>query len=459
MHMENTIRTPGAVVRGGSWNLVIGAASVSVGFALIWISPEPRMLPLVFVGVAALLALLIYPELALALYVVIGDVKGDDRVAALLPWDLTLVLGGVLIAGIILNFLRKKRSVAMPPAYFLLVALLALMVASLSYTPVLDAGLEKLGRFLTVTGIVIVAPFFLLGTAQAMKRFLIGFAVAAFVICAYSLGSLGGSDRLVTPSSNTIGLGHIACGLILILWFGALPWLPFLKRILIYPLLAVPALSLIGSGSRGAALALGGVILLSLFFHRALLMDLACLAALGFAAIPFVNIPQASFEYLGTLVNSTSVNALLFFRAELLSYGWKLLQQHPLLGVGIQGFRYYSPNAGLYNWPHNIFLEMCCELGLPAGILVVALFASAIREAWRQLKDHGSAHLALSQVCAALLAVGIVNATNTGDINSDRSTWLFLSMVFVMRGLRNETSSAVQPATQTGSANLQIVTM
>ena len=193
MHMENTIRAPRALLRGGLWNLVIGAASVSVGFALFSISPEPRMLPLVFLGVAALLALLIYPELALALYVVIGDVKGDDRVAALLPWDLTLALGGVLIAGIILNFLRKKRSVAMPPAYFLLVALLALMVASLSYTPVLDAGLEKLGRFLTVTGIVIVAPFFLLGTAQAMKRFLIGFAVVAFVICAYSLGSLGGS--------------------------------------------------------------------------------------------------------------------------------------------------------------------------------------------------------------------------------------------------------------------------
>ena len=76
---------------------------------------------------------------------VIGDVKGDDRVAALLPWDLTLVLGGVLVAGIILNFLRKKRGVAMPPAYFLFVALVALMVASLSYTPVLDAGSGKTG--------------------------------------------------------------------------------------------------------------------------------------------------------------------------------------------------------------------------------------------------------------------------------------------------------------------------
>ena len=82
---------------------------------------------------------------------------------------------------------------------------------------------KKLGRFLTVTGIVIVAPFFVLGRPQAMKRFLIGFSVVAFVICAYSLTSLGGSDRLVTPSSNTIGLGHIACGLILIIWFGVLP--------------------------------------------------------------------------------------------------------------------------------------------------------------------------------------------------------------------------------------------
>src|SRR5271170_5605410 len=439
MQMENTIAAPRELARGVFSGLAILAASLIVGFALFSISPGPRMLAVVFLGVAVLLALLLYPELALALYVVIGDVKGDERVAALLPWDLTLALGGVLIAGIILNFLRKKRCVAMPPAYFLVV------------------GLEKVGRFLTVTGIVIVAPFFVLGTAQAMKRFLIGFAVVVFVICAYSLGSLGGSDRLVTPSSNTIGLGHIACGLILILWFGALPRLPFLKRILIYPLLAVPALSLIGSGSRGAALALGAVILLSLFFHRALLADLLCLAALGFAVIPFVNIPVASFEYLGTLVNSTSVNALLFFRAELLSYGWKLLQQHPLLGVGIQGFRYYSPNAGLYNWPHNIFLEVCCELGLPAGIMVVALFGSAVHEALRQLRNRTAPYLALSQVAAALLAVGIVNATNTGDINSDRSTWLFLSLVFVMRGLRNEPSPAVQPATQFGSTNLKIV--
>jgi O-antigen ligase len=102
--------------------------------------------------------------------------------------------------------------------------------------------------------------------------------------------------------------------------------------------------------------ALGCVVLASVLFHPYFLIDFGCLFILGVVAVPLTNIPEASFEYLGTLVHSQSLNDLLFFRAELLSYGWKLLQQHPLIGVGIQGFRFYSPNAGLYNWPHNIFL-------------------------------------------------------------------------------------------------------
>ena len=127
---------------------------------------------------------------------------------------------------------------------------------------------------------------------------------------------------------------------------------------------------------------------------------------------------------------------LLSFRGDLLSYGWQLVQQHPLTGVGIQGFRYLSPNVALYNWPHNIFLEVACEMGIPACLILLTLFGSAIRESLRQLGDSHSAAFHLSQITAALLLVGIVNATNTGDTNSDRSTWLFMSLVFVVRGYR-----------------------
>ena len=75
-------------------------------------------------------------------------------------------------------------------------------------------------------------------------------------------------------------------------------------------------------------------------------------------------------------------------------------------------------------------------MGIPACLILLALFGSAIRESLRQLRDSQSAVFGLSQITAALLLVGIVNATNTGDINSDRSTWLFMSLVFVVRGYR-----------------------
>lgn len=418
-------------------NLPILAGSLALGATFACLSDSPTTFLSAAAGVAGLVVLLLYPELALALYVVIGDVKGDDRVASILPVDLTLALGGVLLAGIALNFLRRKRVSAMPSVYILFVALIALMTASLSYTPVFSAGIEKLGRFLTVTGIVIVAPFFVIGTPGAMKRFLAGFGIIAFAICGWSLSGLSGSARLATPSDNTIGLGHIACGLILLIWFGVIPRYRFPRRFLAYVLLGVPAVAMIGSGSRGPVIACVVVILLSPLFHRRLLLDLVCIGGLGLAALPFVTIPASAIDYLGTLVHGQSVGSVLDFRSDLLDYGWRLLQQHPLIGTGIQGFRYYSPNPELYKWPHNIFLEIACEIGIPAALIAGAIFGSAIFEACRQLKYPHAPHFVLSQLAAALLFAGLINGTNTGDINSDRATWLFVSLVFVARSLGN----------------------
>lgn len=416
-------------------NLPILAGSLVLGATIACFSDSLATFLSAAAGIAGLVVLLLYPELALALYVVIGDVKGDDRVASILPVDLTLALGGVLLAGIALNFLRRKRVSAMPSVYILFVALVALMTASLSYTPVFSAGVEKLGRFLTVTGIVIVAPFFVIGTPGAMKRFLFGFGAIAFAICGWSLSGLSGSARLATPSDNTIGLGHIACGLILLIWFGVIPRYRFPKRFLAYLLLGVPGVAMIGSGSRGPVIACAVVVLLSPLFHRRLLLDLGCIGGLGLAALPFVTIPASAIDYLGTLVHGQSVGSVLDFRSDLLDYGWKLLQRHPLIGTGIQGFRYYSPNPELYKWPHNIFLEIACEIGIPAALIACAIFGSAIFEACRQLKCPHAPHFVLSQVAAALLFAGLINGTNTGDINSDRATWLFVSLVFVARSL------------------------
>lgn len=421
-------------------SLAVVVCSLAFGFSLFGFADAPRTFAIVVLGAAVFGALLFYPELALAIYVVIGDLKGDDRVAAILPFDLTLGLGAVLLAGVVLNFLRRKPTLPMPRIYLLFIALIAIMTASLGYTPVFDAGLEKLGRFLIVTSVMIVAPFFILGTLQAMKRFLVSFGIVAFLICSWSLCALGGSERLVTPSNNTIGLGHIACALILMIWFAVVPLVALPWRLAVYPLLAVPGIALLGSGSRGPAIACVAVLAASLFYRRARWLDVGLLASLGFALLPFLGVPASSFEYLGTLIRSRSAAELLSFRGDLLGSAWTLLQQHPLIGGGLQSFRYYSPNAGVYNWPHHIFLEIACELGIPAALIVCAIFIAAIRESLRQLRDRLSPHFAISELAAAFLAVGVINATNTGDINSDRLTWLFVTLVFVVGQIRTHSA-------------------
>ena len=436
MASQSTLRNPGGLPYSRIKSAALFGAALTAGFAFFSIDRSPSVILACLGAAAGVLLLLLYPEFALALYVVVGDIKGDDRIASLIPVDLTLALGAILLAGILLNLLRKKRVLQLPPVYFLFLALVVIMGASLSYTPVLESGADKLARFLSVTGIVIVGPFFVLGTSQAMKRFLMAFSAAAMGICAYSLASLGGADRLVTPSDNTIGLGHVACALFIVLWFGMMPRLSFSRRISMYPLLAVPALALIGSGSRGPLIALGVAVLAGLFFYRRLLVDLSCLCAVGIFVIPFAGIPQASLEYLGTLLHCGNVSQILSFRGELLSFGWNLLRRHPLIGAGLGGYRYASPNPGLYNWPHNIFLEIACELGIPALLIVLAIFGTAIRDAIRQVRDAASPYFSFSLIAAALLLTGIVNSTNTGDINSDRLSWLFVALVFVVQEIR-----------------------
>lgn len=412
------------------------AASLAAGAGLCVALQSPATFLCHAAMLAALSLLLLYPEFALAAYVVIGDVKGDDSVASLVPMDLTLALGAVLLAGIALNLLRKRRPLSPPPVYFLFVLLVAMMTASLVYTPAFAAGLDKLGRFLTVTGIVIIAPFFVLNTPAAMKRFLIGFGSAAFAICAWSLSSLGSNHRLVSPSDNTIGLGHVACALFVLIWLGVISRYSFPRCALAYPLLGVAAIALVGSASRGSAIACALAVIVSVAWNRKLFLDIASLATIAVAAIPFIGIPSASISYLSTLVTSQSMGDLLNFRADLLDHGWHLLQRHPLIGAGLAGFRYVSPNPTLYKWPHNIFLEIACELGIPALLLALAIFGSAIREALHQIRDRLSPYAFLSQITAALLLVGMVNSVNTGNINSDRSTWLFVSLVFAVRALR-----------------------
>lgn len=446
MANANTFAT--ALSQAESKRPIAWALSIVTGASVCLCVANPRLF-IYAIACAALIALLMFPEITLALYVLIGDLKGDDRIAALIPFDWTVTVCIVIVAGIILNLLRGKRIASVPSSYFALVVLTAWMAVSLAYAPSFSGGLEKLGRFVAITGIAVVAPFLVLGTPAAMKRFLVAFGTAALVVSGYALLGLGGNDRLVSPSDNTIGLGHVASALLLLLWFAEIPQDRWITRVAFYASLLVPLAALIGSGSRGSLIACLLAVFASAFFSRQRRADVLLLAVLAACTLPFSGIPSASLDYLSTLYRTSDVSSLLDFRGDLLAHGWQLLQTHPLFGVGIAGFRYSSSNPEIYKWPHNIFLEIACELGIPAAMLMAYFFFAAAREAWAQLRCRTWMARSFSQVVTGWLFLGIVNGLNTGDINSDRSTWLFASLVFVVG-----TYSAKERATAEDAAML-----
>jgi len=433
-----------APAAGLPWLVWLGlAAAVALGFLLFsGILPEEH-LPLILLGALAGLFLLRYPEIALVLLIKVGKYKGDDRLASLLPFDPTLVIW-LLLAGVILyRLFRRELHLRFPPLYLLYLIFAAMMLLSLSYTPDFGWGLEKAGRFILFCGMAIVAPFFILDRPERLKRFLLAFVASAILMSLNALAALG-KDRLVAPSGLTIQLGSEAAEAILILLFFVLPGLSFVKRLLCYPLILLLLVTLIGAGARGSSIALALCLPLLLLFHKSLRLDLFLLVAVAIPFLAVAPIPEASITYLASLLQPDP-QAVLGFRYDLMSLGWKLVAENPIFGVGIGGYPSRSPNAALFNYPHNVFLEVSAEMGILSSALLVVLVAASFRESLRQVINRHFPLHKLSCVVLVLLVMGFVSIVSTGDITSNRSMWLYMTLPFVLRNLalRQESSNTV----------------
>ena len=116
-----------------------------------------------------------------------------------------------------------------------------------------------------------------------------------------------------------------------------------------------------------------------------------------------------------------------------------------MLGVGIGGYPARSPNAALFNYPHNVFLEVSAEMGILSSALLVVLVAASFRESLRQVINRHFPLHKLSCVVLVLLVMGLVSMMTSGDITSHRNMWLYLTLPFVLRNLalRQESSNTV----------------
>src|SRR5215831_12229200 len=340
----------------------------------------------VAVAILGGLLLMRYPEIALGLFFLVGLVKGDPSLSST-PVDLTVLVGVTVQFAVCYRIFIKRQTLHFPPEYFFYVPLLGIMVLSLLYAPNLTGALDKLLRFVCLTGIGIVAPFVLFDDLRKITRFFSVLILGGIAIGINSLTMLGGQERMVSPSGLNTELGAASAVALILIWGLIFPRLSLVRRLFLYPVLGLLGVALIGSGGRFANVAAALCVLIGAFLYRKLFWDLLIVGGLGILALPFFWIPQASFDYLRSVLHPSQAMGT---RNDLMWLGVRMFSEHPIFGVGAQGFRYLSPNPLTYNYPHNLFLELGSEMGIVAALAFLALTFFAFREIIRQMREPSS---------------------------------------------------------------------
>jgi hypothetical protein len=141
-------------------------------------------------------------------------------------------------------------------------------------------------------------------------------------------------------------------------------------------------------------------------------------------------------------------------RDKLLAHGFALLGQSPVLGTGVGSFAGVIPNTstigttigGVYQYPHNVPLEVAAETGLIGFLLLfVPLLATWLALFWTGIQRASPAIAALM----SFVTIFFVVANLSGDLPSNRGMWVF-GIVALKLGIdawQARTAAAEAPST------------
>jgi O-antigen ligase len=131
------------------------------------------------------------------------------------------------------------------------------------------------------------------------------------------------------------------------------------------------------------------------------------IATLAFAAILFLKFaPSQAMERYESIPNAAEVDPSAIGRLEAWKTGLAMMKAHPFFGVGPLNFdtdfsRYthYTARA-----PHNAFVALGAESGIPSCLLFIGIVGSAIGEMWwlRRRLQRSPDNVELTTYCLAI---------------------------------------------------------
>jgi O-antigen ligase len=416
-----------ALVAVGAAALIAG--EMLVGNVIVWVA----------LGLTLTALLLSFPEVCLGLFLTAGTYKNELAGALNIDTDPTVLLGGMLLAGVAVRVLRRGVRPLVPPRQVVLpFALLVLVMAfSVLGETAGEYGRQKFLRFALLTGVATVAAYATIQSTSELKRFL-----ATTIVLGVMMTALG---RVAGEGLSAFGATHVATGRVIgLALLGVLFMLLAVRRQPLFrlALLGVAGLLAFGflsSGSRGSMVALLttlAVTALASFTlkrgRRWVVAGLALMTAVG--AVSSMLVPSATETMNRRVIEVIATpNAIGSARGreQRAQDALALFYEHPWTGVGVGGFdmaRGYG-DAARGDYPHNILLEIACELGVFGLAAFLGLIVPALRSAFRALRQvRTREEFATAAVVFATTIYFLVNAMFSGDLNDNRLLFAALGL-------------------------------
>lgn len=446
------------------WGLLIGGG---VSFTSVRVNNEIILLTLPLIFIFFLLIIFKWPEISFGLFINAGIYKADPRLNFLPDFlDLTIFFGLMTILGITYNLAIKKIKFILPPkGLFIPYIIISLLgTFSLIYTPAPIYGSYKLLKFLTITLLSMLLPFFILTNISSINRF---FAVFLFlsVLIILDLISQGINPEEIAfhaaLGSNYLAVGRISgvAAIIVLFYFFQNARYKAIK-FFYFSLFIVLLAGSLYSGGRGPVIALFTamfiIFLYELFIvYKGLLIlrikkiHLKLSILMISVILILVAILKNYSSYFETLIYRMEVlmtgkGESFIERMERFRYAWDILiSPKGITGLGIGGFSVYY--AGFDDergdYPHNIFLEIGSELGW-LGLLtfIFFIYRSFFNSIFilKNFKNLHEKHLAITLF--VLLLFMLFNSSISGDINDNRILFTVIGTIYKWKILSKEKS-------------------
>ncbi|HEV3345017.1 MAG TPA: O-antigen ligase family protein, partial [Pirellulales bacterium] len=344
-------------------------------------------------GLATMAVAPLYPMIGPLVYLVLSyAVQGDDPAGARIEDSGALTYLPMLsAAALAVRFFRQRRR-PRPPRGITAWVLLLMMAwigltaagAVINGLPVSSNMVHRLGRFAQVLVLFLVTLYADVGLAELRLTSLV------LALALFARVHLFHAD--VSLEQNLAMLAAVACPL---LFVGAQTAPSRLARVGFYVMSGYFVSLVVYSQNRAAMVSLpvAAAVLLFASPHRKRALLIAAPLALVLAAW----LPASGFvNRFAEIYEEGEFQGSAYYRLRIWTAGWHMAGDHAVLGVGpgnferfVEGYDADLPSVG----PHNSFVQMVAETGLPGVAIYVALILAAslqlastvrqYREDWR----------------------------------------------------------------------------